>query len=185
MSCDEVKNFHAVHLFRCWNFHFLTVRGLGGFAPYEQFLQIFLRGKSVKKVPVDVHRQCLLFLSRIIDKNSYHDFWVITTFRKKADKIRGFHQKSRDNFLQIFRKSENSSRKCRAKSRDNFFSETDIKSFFCDKVIKLFKPLMRYAPKSSSVNVSCKELSRLFTELISEKNREIFGNPQKVITTFL
>ena len=110
---------------------------------------------------------------------------VITTFRKKADKIRGFHQKSRDNFLQIFRKSENSSRKCRAKSRDNFFSETDIKSFFCDKVIKLFKPLMRYAPKSSSVNVSCKELSRLFTELISEKNREIFGNPQKVITTFL
>ena len=117
--------------------------------------------------------------------NSYHDFWVITTFRKKADKIRGFHQKSRDNFLQIFRKSENSSRKCRAKSRDNFFSETDKKSFFCDKVIKLFKPLMRYAPKSSSVNVSCKELSRLFTELISEKNREIFGNPQKVITTFL
>ncbi len=44
---------------------------------------------------------------------------------------------------------------------------------------------MRYAQKSSSVNVSRKELSRLFTELISEKNREILGNPQKVITTFL
>ena len=66
-----------------------------------------------------------------------------------------------------------------------FFSETDKKSFFCEKVIKLFKPLMRYAQKSSSVNVSCKELSRLFTELISEKNREILGNPQKVIPTFL
>ena len=130
---------------------------------------------------------CLCILNPFVFHfwNSYHDSWVITTFRKKADKIRVFHQKSRDNFLQIFRKSENSSRKCRAKSRDNFFSETDKKSFFCDKVIKLFKPLMRYAPKSSSVNVSCKELSRLFTELISEKNREIFGNPQKVITTFL
>ena len=151
----------------------------------SQFFQVPASGEFEKLEPVREHRQCLLRLSRSRDKNSYHDFWVITTFRKKADKIRGFHQKSRDNFLQIFRKSENSSRKCRAKSRDNFFSETDKKSFFCDKVIKLFKPLMRYAPKSSSVNVSCKELSRLFTELISEKNREIFGNPQKVITTFL
>ena len=118
-------------------------------------------------------------------KNSYPDLCVITTFRKKADKIRVFHQKSRDNFLQIFRKSENSSRKCRAKSRDNFFSETHKKSFFCDKVIKHFKPLMQYVQKSNSVIVSCKELSRLFTELISEKNREILGNPQKVIPTFL
>jgi len=37
-----------------------TQRGLGGFSPYEQFLQIFLRGKSVKKLSMDVHRQCLL-----------------------------------------------------------------------------------------------------------------------------
>lgn len=141
-------------------------------------LLLFMKKKNAMR-NLGSYRAAILF------KNSYHDFWVITTFRKKADKIRGFHQKSRDNFLQIFRKSENSSRKCRAKSRDNFFSETDKKSFFCDKVIKLFKPLMRYAPKSSSVNVSCKELSRLFTKLISEKNREILGNPQKVIPTFL
>ena len=30
-------------------------------AAYEIFLQIYICGKSVKKVPVDVHRQCLLF----------------------------------------------------------------------------------------------------------------------------
>lgn len=33
---------------------------------------------------------CLLFLSRIIDKNSYHDFFIITTFDDKADKLKGF-----------------------------------------------------------------------------------------------
>ncbi len=40
---------------------FLMWRGLGGFFSYKQFLQNFHDGKSVKKLPVDVHRQCLLF----------------------------------------------------------------------------------------------------------------------------
>ena len=39
---------------------------------------------------VSGHGQCLLFLSRIIDKNSYHDFFIITTFDDKADKLKGF-----------------------------------------------------------------------------------------------
>lgn len=33
-----------------------TQRGLVGFSPYEQFLQIFLRGKSVKKLSMDSER---------------------------------------------------------------------------------------------------------------------------------
>ncbi len=41
--------------------NFGVLRGLGGFSPYEQFLQISIRGKFVKKLSVDVHRQCLLF----------------------------------------------------------------------------------------------------------------------------
>ena len=41
--------------------NFEPQRGLGGLSPYEQFLQISTCGNSVKKVPVDVHRQCLLF----------------------------------------------------------------------------------------------------------------------------
>lgn len=40
---------------------FCYMRGLGGFSPYEQFLQISFHGNSVKKLSVDVHRQCLLF----------------------------------------------------------------------------------------------------------------------------
>ena len=88
-------------------------------------------------------------------------------------------------FYRFSENPKNSSWKCRAKSRDNFFSETDKSPSFCDEVTKLFEHLMQYSQKSSSVNVSCKELSRLFTELISEKNREILGNPQKVIPTFL
>lgn len=32
-----------------------------------------------------------LFLSRIIDNRSYHDFFVITTFDNKSDKLKGFH----------------------------------------------------------------------------------------------
>lgn len=40
--------------------NFGVLRGLGGFSLYEQFLQIFPRGKSVKKLSMDVHRQCLL-----------------------------------------------------------------------------------------------------------------------------
>ncbi len=41
--------------------NFGVLRWLGGFSLYEQFLQIFPCGKSVKKLSMDVHRQCLLF----------------------------------------------------------------------------------------------------------------------------
>ena len=39
------------------------LRGLGGIFPLSasQFLQMFRKEKSVKILPVDVHRQCLLF----------------------------------------------------------------------------------------------------------------------------
>lgn len=50
------------------NIFFRILRGLGGFSPYEQFLQISTRGKSVKKLSMDVHRQCLLFLPAYIRK---------------------------------------------------------------------------------------------------------------------
>ena len=48
---------------------------------------------------VSVHRQCLLFLSRIIDKNSYHDFLIIPTISGKADNYRLLLKKGRDNFF--------------------------------------------------------------------------------------
>ena len=120
--CNEEKTSMQYTFFNVRFFDFWVERGLGGLSPYEQFLQVSTCGKSVKKLSMDVHRQCLLFrhayirkqclllrpvswhrqcllfLSRLLDKNSYHDFWVITTFRKKADKINIFRQKSRDNF---------------------------------------------------------------------------------------
>ena len=40
---------------------FSKVGAYGGFSPYEQFLQISIYGKSLKKLSMDVHRQCLLF----------------------------------------------------------------------------------------------------------------------------
>ena len=42
---------------------------------------------------------CLLFLSRIIDKNSYPDFLIIQTIPGKADNYRLLSKKSRDNFF--------------------------------------------------------------------------------------
>ncbi|NBJ94936.1 hypothetical protein D5281_20765 [bacterium 1xD42-62] len=56
----------------------------------SRFFQIPTLGNLGKSEPVREHRQCLLFLSRIIDKNSYHDFFIITTFDDKADKLKGF-----------------------------------------------------------------------------------------------
>ena len=55
---------NAMHFFVKWfewNNFVRTFRGLGGFSPYEQFLQISIYGKSLKKLSMDVHRQCLLF----------------------------------------------------------------------------------------------------------------------------
>ena len=57
----------AGHLFS-QNDKFFYARGLGGLSPYEQFLQISTLGKSVKKLSVDVHRQCLLFRHAYIRK---------------------------------------------------------------------------------------------------------------------
>ena len=45
------------------------------------------------------HEQCLLRLSRIIDKNSYHDFSIIPTISGKADNYRLLLKKGRDNFF--------------------------------------------------------------------------------------
>ena len=56
----------------------------------SRFFRIPVPGNLGKSEPVWEHRQCLLFLSRIIDKNSYHDFFITTTFDDKADKLKGF-----------------------------------------------------------------------------------------------
>ena len=57
----------------------------------SQFFQVSIWRNLGKLKPTDVRRQCLLFLSIILDKNSYHDFFIITTFNDKADKLKGFH----------------------------------------------------------------------------------------------
>ena len=58
--------------------------------PTSQFFQVPASGEFKKLEPVREHRQCLLYLSRIIDNRSYHDFFIITTFDDKADKLKGF-----------------------------------------------------------------------------------------------
>ena len=63
------------------------------------FFKFPLRGNLGKLEPVREHRQCLLFLSRIIDKNSYPDFLIIQTIPGKADNYRILSKKSRDNFF--------------------------------------------------------------------------------------
>ncbi len=57
----------------------------------SRFFHIPASENMGKSEPVWEHRQCLLFLSRIIDKNSYHDFFIITTFDDKGDKLKEFH----------------------------------------------------------------------------------------------
>ena len=48
---------------------------------------------------MDVHRQCLLRLSIILDKNSYPDFLIIPTISGKADNYGLLLKKGRDNFF--------------------------------------------------------------------------------------
>jgi len=48
---------------------------------------------------VSGHGQCLLILSIILDKNSYHDFLIIPTISGKADNYRLLLKKGRDNFF--------------------------------------------------------------------------------------
>ncbi len=62
----------------------------GMLPPTSRFSRFPLRGDLGKSEPVREHRQCLLLLSRIIDNRSYHDFFIITTFDDKADKLKGF-----------------------------------------------------------------------------------------------
>ena len=52
--------------------------------PASQFFQVPASGEFEKLEPVREHRQCLLFLSIIIDKNSYHDFFGIMTFYQEC-----------------------------------------------------------------------------------------------------
>ena len=71
----------------------------GKLPPTSRFSRFPLRGDLGKSEPVREHRQCLLFLSRIIDKNSYPDFLIIQTIPGKADNYRILSKKSRDNFF--------------------------------------------------------------------------------------
>ena len=98
MYCTWRENGHAVCLFSMTKlFRFYIARGLGGFSTYEQFLQISIHGKFVKKVPMDVHRQCLLYLSIILDKNSYPDFFGIMTSYQECCIYAVSLKKGRDN----------------------------------------------------------------------------------------
>ena len=56
----------------------------GKLPPTSRFSRFPLRGDLGKSEPVREHRQCLLFLSIILDNRSYHDFLVIMTFDYKA-----------------------------------------------------------------------------------------------------
>ena len=51
----------------------------GMLPPTSRFSRFPLRGDLGKSEPVREHRQCLLFLSIILDKNSYPDFFGIMT----------------------------------------------------------------------------------------------------------
>ena len=65
----------------------------------SRFYQIPIPGNLVKSEPVWEHRQCLLFLSIILDNRSYTDFLIIPTVPRKADNYRLLPQKGRDNFF--------------------------------------------------------------------------------------
>ena len=67
--------------------------------PTSQFFQVPASGEFEKLEPVREHRQCLLRLSRIIDKNSYPDFLIIPTISGKADNYGLLLKKGRDNFF--------------------------------------------------------------------------------------
>ncbi len=129
---------------------------------------------------VSVHRQCLLFLSRIIDKNSYHDFFGITTFDHKAGKLKEFLKKvgiifcNRHQFL-VF-ETDNISLKVGI----TFFSECVKSAILLKNEFSHFA----FLNKSSILNGLSKTLSRLFTAIAS---LEKFINGRKVthiITTF-
>lgn len=122
----------------------------------------------------------LLFLSRIIDNRSYHDFFGITTFDHKAGKLKEFLKKvgiifcNRHQFL-VF-ETDNISLKVGI----TFFSECVKSAILLKNEFSHFA----FLNKSSIFNGLSKRLSRLFTAIAS---LEKFINGRKVthiITTF-
>lgn len=69
----------------------------GMLPPTSRFSRFPLRGDLGKSEPVREHRQCLLFLSIILDKNSYPDFFGITTFYQECCICAISSKKGRDN----------------------------------------------------------------------------------------
>ncbi len=65
--------------------------------PTSQFFQVPASGEFEKLEPVREHRQCLLFLSIILDKNSYPDFFGIMTFYQECCICAISSKKGRDN----------------------------------------------------------------------------------------
>ena len=65
--------------------------------PTSQFFQVSAPGKLGKLEPVREHRQCLLRLSIILDKNSYPDFFGIMTFYQECCICAISSKKGRDN----------------------------------------------------------------------------------------
>ena len=84
--------------------------------PTSQFFQVPASGEFEKLEPVREHRQCLLFLSIILDKNSYPDFFGIMTSYQECCIYAVSLKKGRDNmeyFLlnSVFFKRYNSGKK--------------------------------------------------------------------------
>ncbi len=65
--------------------------------PTSQFFQVPASGEFEKLEPVREHRQCLLRLSIILDKNSYPDFFGIMTFYQECCICAISSKKGRDN----------------------------------------------------------------------------------------
>ena len=76
----------------------MSVEGARGILPLtSRFSRFPLRGDLGKSEPVREHRQCLLFLSIILDKNSYPDFFGIMTFYQECCICAISSKKGRDN----------------------------------------------------------------------------------------
>ena len=69
----------------------------GMLPPTSRFSRFPIRGDLGKSEPVREHRQCLLFLSIILDKNSYPDFFGIMTFYQECCICAISSKKGRDN----------------------------------------------------------------------------------------
>ena len=65
--------------------------------PTSRFSRFPLRGDLGKSEPVREHRQCLLFLSIILDKRSYPDFFGIMTSYQECCIYAVSLKKGRDN----------------------------------------------------------------------------------------